>query len=92
MRTIFSGESFGSTPAAAAMSGDLTPPEDDDPGALLDGDMGGVRKPSFADADPALLAVPGTLTRPIPGNPLNTSSSSSSSSSSSAAAAPFSLM
>ena len=68
------------------MSGDFTPPEDDDPGALLDGDMGGVRKPSF---DPALLAVPGTLTRPIPGNPLNTSSSSSSSS---AAAAPFSLM
>ena len=40
LRTIFSGESFGSTPAAAAMSGDLTPPEVDDPGALLDGDGG----------------------------------------------------
>lgn len=45
MRTIFSGESFGSTPAAAAISGDLTPFEED-PGADLGGDLGGVTIPS----------------------------------------------
>ena len=45
LRTIFSGESFGSTPAAAAISGDLTPFEED-PGADLGGDLGGVTIPS----------------------------------------------